>query len=78
MSSSLRKAHLSSSQATKGHNTKRSITLDLHDNDKLVPAGNVTFEVDEYHDDCYEEKASVMKIVFEIFGHEDEEFKLVA
>ena len=48
MSSSLWKAHLSSSQATTGHNTKRSVTLDLYHGEKLVNAGNVTMPPNQH------------------------------
>ena len=36
-------------------------------------AGIATFQDGECHDDCHEEKASVMRIACDIFGYEDEE-----
>jgi hypothetical protein len=36
-------------------------------------AGTAIFQDGECHDDCLEEKASVMKIACDIFGYEDEE-----
>jgi hypothetical protein len=36
-------------------------------------AGTATFQDGECHDDCHEEKASVMRIACDIFGYEDEE-----